>query len=224
VSASLRVTLGVALIALGALGGIGMHRLLRPRATLQPATVAARAPPQAQETAPRRVIPMVLPDLAFPDLAGVNHRLADWSGHPVIVNFWATWCEPCRREIPLLIRLRHERSGTGLAVVGIAVDFRAAVEAYARKAGIDYPVLIGEDAGLDAVHAFGMELVFPFTVFADQEGRVVAVKLGELHQNEADFILDRVQDIDSGTLSLPAARQQIEARLKDLAIERAKHA
>jgi thiol-disulfide isomerase/thioredoxin len=167
---------------------------------------------------------MVLPNLALADLAGVTHRLADWTGHPIIVNFWATWCEPCRREIPLLIRLHHERSGAGLAVVGIAVDFRAAVATYARNAGIDYPVLIGEEAGLDAVHAFGMELVFPFTVFADRQGRVVAVKLGELHENEADFILDRVQDIDSGTLSLAAARQQIEARLKDFAVERAKHA
>jgi thiol-disulfide isomerase/thioredoxin len=223
VNSSLRVTLGVALVALGALAGVAMHHLLRPHVTLQPTAVAARAP-QAQATAPSRVIPMVLPNLALADLAGVTHRLADWTGHPIIVNFWATWCEPCRREIPLLIRLHHERSGAGLAVVGIAVDFRAAVATYARNAGIDYPVLIGEEAGLDAVHAFGMELVFPFTVFADRQGRVVAVKLGELHENEADFILDRVQDIDSGTLSLAAARQQIEARLKDFAVERAKHA
>jgi len=167
---------------------------------------------------------MALPDLALADLSGATRRLTDFRGHPVIVNFWATWCEPCRREIPLLIRLRRERAGAGLAVVGIAVDFHEAVATYARKAGIDYPVLIGEDAGLDAVHAFGMELVFPFSVFADRDGRVVAVKLGELHQDEADFILDRVQDIDSGTLSLAAARQQIEARLKDFAVERAKHA
>lgn len=167
---------------------------------------------------------MVLPDLALPDTAGVLHRLSDWQGHPVIVNFWATWCEPCRREIPLLIRLRHERAGAGLAIVGIAVDFRAAVVKYARNAGIDYPLLIGADDGVDAAQAFGMDLVFPFSVFADQQGRVVAVKLGELHQDEADFILDRVQDIDRGTLTLGAARGQIESRLRDLAIERAKHA
>jgi thiol-disulfide isomerase/thioredoxin len=223
VNVGLRVTLGVALIVLGAIAGVGMHRALRPRATLQPTSLPARAP-APQSPAQSRVIPMVLPDLELADLAGRTHRLTDWAGHPVIVNFWATWCEPCRREIPLLIRLRHERSGAGLAVVGIAVDFRAAVIKYARTAGIDYPVLIGEDTGLYAVHAFGMDLVFPFSVFADQRGRVVAVKLGELHQDEADFILDRVQDIDSGTLSLAAARQQIETRLKDLAVERAKHA
>jgi len=223
VSRAWRVTAGVICVGLAAVGGVATHLFLRPRATLQPAAVAARAPPP-QSPAQSRVIPMVLPDLALADLSGRTHRLADWSGHPVIVNFWATWCEPCRREIPLLIRLRHERAAAGLAVVGIAVDFRAAVVKYAHNAGIDYPVLIGEDEGLDAVHAFGMELVFPFSVFADQRGRVVAVKLGELHQDEADFILDRVQDIDSGALSLAAARQQIEARLKDFAMERAKHA
>jgi thiol-disulfide isomerase/thioredoxin len=223
VNLGLRVTLGVALIVLGAIAGVGMHRVLQPRATLQPTSLPARTP-APQSPAQSRVIPMVLPDLELADLAGRTHRLTDWAGHPVIVNFWATWCEPCRREIPLLIRLRHERSAAGLTVVGIAVDFRAAVVKYARTAGIDYPVLIGEDTGLDAVHAFGMDLVFPFSVFADQRGRVVAVKLGELHQDEADFILDRVQDIDSGTLSLAAARQQIETRLKDLAVERAKHA
>ena len=223
-NSSLRVTLGVALVALGALAGVAMHRMLRPRATLVPAVAAARAPLPPQDAPPSRVIPMALPDLALADLSGATRRLTDFRGHPVIVNFWATWCEPCRREIPLLIRLRRERAGAGLAVVGIAVDFHEAVATYARKAGIDYPVLIGEDAGLDAVHAFGMELVFPFSVFADRDGRVVAVKLGELHQDEADFILDRVQDIDSGTLSLAAARQQIEARLKDFAVERAKHA
>jgi thiol-disulfide isomerase/thioredoxin len=223
VNVGVRVTLGVALIALGAMVGIGTHYFLRPRATLQAATAGARMPPR-QSPAQSRVIPMVLPDLALADLDGHMHRLADWSGHPVIVNFWATWCEPCRREIPLLIRLRHERAAADLAVVGIAIDFRAAVAKYAHNAGIDYPVLIGEDEGLEAVHAFGMELVFPFSVFADQRGRVVAVKLGELHQDEADFILDRVQDIDSGALSLAAAREQIEAKLKDFAVERAKHA
>ncbi len=64
----------------------------------------------------------------------------------------------------------------------------------------------------------------PFSVFADDRGRVVAVKLGELHPDEAGFILDRVQDIDRGTLTLEAARQQIEAKVKDFAVERAKHA
>jgi len=104
------------------------------------------------------------------------------------------------------------------------VQTATAVADYAHHAGIDYPVLLGEDGGLDAVKAFGMELLLPFSVFADDRGRVVAVKLGELHPDEAGFILDRVQDIDRGTLTLEAARQQIAAKVKDFAVERAKHA
>jgi thiol-disulfide isomerase/thioredoxin len=167
---------------------------------------------------------MVLPSVALPDAQGVAHRLSDWAGHPLVVNFWATWCEPCRREIPLLIRLRHERAADGLVVVGIAIDFRAAVVKYAAANAIDYPLLIGEDAGLKIVDAFGMDLVFPFSVFADRDGRVVAVKVGELHRDEADFILDRVDEIDRGTLSLAGAREAITSRLRLLAVERAKHA
>jgi thiol-disulfide isomerase/thioredoxin len=171
-----------------------------------------------------RTIPMLLPELTLPDAQGAARRLSDWAGHPLVVNFWATWCEPCRREIPLLIQLRHERARDGLAIVGIAIDFRAAVVNYAASAGIDYPLLIGEQGGLGIVDAFGMDLVLPFSVFADRQSRVVAVKVGELHQDEANFILDRVDDIDRGTLTLAAARELITAHLRDLAIARAKHA
>jgi thiol-disulfide isomerase/thioredoxin len=223
VNPGLRVALGVILVVMAAIAGVALHRVLAPRATLR-AEPAARRAPAPQSPVPSRVIPMALPDLALADPAGVTHRLSEWAGHPVIINFWATWCEPCRREIPLLIRLRHERAAAGLAVVGIAVDFRAQVMKYAHDAGIDYPLLIGENGGLDAVNAFGMELVFPFSVFADARGRVVAVKVGELHREEADFILDRVEDIDRGTLSLGDARERIQTRLRDLAVERAKHA
>jgi thiol-disulfide isomerase/thioredoxin len=138
-----------------------------------------------------------------------------------MVNFWATWCAPCRREIPLLRQIRASRRSQHLEVVGIAVDFRDAVLAYARKMNIDYPLLIGEQEGLDAAGAFGIDTVFPFTVFADREHRIVAVKIGELHAEEADFILDRVRDLDSGRLELPAARQLISDRLRELAVARA---
>jgi thiol-disulfide isomerase/thioredoxin len=219
---------GIAVVGLAALGGAIVHRALAAKPTVRvPSAAEGRARlPQAPAAglSAKTPIAMSVPDLALPDTSGKSHRLSDWSGHPVIFNFWATWCDPCRREIPLLIRLRHERSATGLEVVGIAVDFKGAVTDYARHAGIDYPVLVGEDKGLDAVKAFGMELLLPFSVFADDRGRVVAVKLGELHPDEAGFILDRVEEVDHGTLTLEAARQQIEAQSKNFAIERAKHA
>jgi len=88
--------------------------------------------------------------------------------------------------------------------------------------GIDYPVLIGEQDALEAVGAFGMDTVFPFTVFADRQGRIVTLKVGELHQDEAAFILQRLHDVDSGSLALPAAREEISTGIRDLAAARAR--
>ena len=163
----------------------------------------------------------MLPDLTLPGLDGTPHRLTDWKGHALLVNFWATWCEPCRREIPLLRSLRRERSADGLEVIGIAIDYSDAAEKYAREARIDYPVLLGEQGGYEAAAAFGMEPVLPFSVFADRAGRVVTLKVGELHPDEAGFILDRVRDVEARRLSLSAAREQIESGIGRLNVRRA---
>jgi thiol-disulfide isomerase/thioredoxin len=137
-----------------------------------------------------------------------------------MVNFWATWCDPCRREIPLLKSLRHERAGESLEVVGIAVDFKDAVLDYTRKIGIDYPVLIGEKDGTAAIDAFGLDTVFPFTVFADTQGRIFTVKVGELGRDEAKVILDGLRDVDTGKADIAAARQQVATQLAQLNAEK----
>jgi len=213
--------LGVVLV-LGAFtaGGFLAQRLLRPRATLYPTPPAAHPvpPPPAPEA---RTIPAQVPDIALPGPDGHMHHLSEWRGRPLLINFWATWCEPCRREIPLLKSLRHERQADGLEVVGIAVDEAAAVRRYARERGIDYPLLIGEQGGLAAASAFGMDTVLPFSVFADRSGDVVALKVGEMHPEEARFILDRLRQVDEGSLTLPAAREAISAGLARLSAARA---
>jgi thiol-disulfide isomerase/thioredoxin len=175
-----------------------------------------------QPSAPRPV-PTDLPNISLADPGGVKHALSEWKGRPLLINFWATWCAPCRREIPLLKTLRHERAKDGVEIVGIAVDFKDAVQHYAREMSIDYPVLVGEQDGLDAIAAFGMDTVFPFTVFADARGRIVTLKVGELHADEARFILDRVKGIDTGRLDLAAAKKEIADGVAALAAERAKH-
>ena len=218
-------------------GGFLAYRLAHlTRATLHAASpvpaapaAAPTGPPAAEATpsaavsaaSPAHKIPEVLPDLTLPGLDGTPHRLTDWKGHALLVNFWATWCEPCRREIPLLRSLRRERSADGLEVIGIAIDYSDAAEKYAREARIDYPVLLGEQGGYEAAAAFGMEPVLPFSVFADRTGRVVTLKVGELHPDEAGFILDRVRDIEAGRLSLSAAREQIESGIGRLNVRRA---
>src|SRR5580658_2103752 len=92
-------------------------------------------PPEAAEPA-HSAIPDTVPDLTLPDTHGQQKSLRDYLGRPLIINFWATWCGPCRREIPLLGQLRHTYRGERLEVVGVAVDFQSAVAQYLQKSPI----------------------------------------------------------------------------------------
>jgi thiol-disulfide isomerase/thioredoxin len=231
VTPNTRAAIGFGLIALAGPAGFLMYRLIfagrlpppnpHPQVTVQRPADLPQGTATGAPSSPARSVPAQLPDIVLPDLDGRRRSLAEWRGRPLAINFWATWCEPCRREIPLLETLRRPGAG-GLEVIGIAVDFRPAVLKFARDMHMDYPVLIGEQDGMKALDAFGMEPVLPFTVFADGKGRIVTLKLGELHPDELRLIIPRLQDVDAGRLELAAAREQITAGLKDLAIERAR--
>jgi thiol-disulfide isomerase/thioredoxin len=219
-----------AVMALGLAAGFLSYRLqsLRP---LPPARSSLPAPtnggppviqPETLDEAQPPPVPDELPDLTLPDLSGKPRSLRAYADRPLIVNFWATWCAPCRREIPLLRDLRQRYRADRLEVVGIAVDFAAAVRDYVRQTPIDYPLLIGEQDGLGAAEQFGMRTVLPFSVFVDGHARIVALKVGELHVEEADFILGEIEELDRGHIDLPQARQRIDAELRELAVDRAK--
>lgn len=242
-AATRNATLAVAVVALAGAAGFLLYRTLgRPAAALSPvpsatspaasvaalpsAAVPANPPAEASgkpavNSPARRVIPDRVPAVTLAGLNGKPRALADFRDKALVINFWATWCVPCRREIPLLRQLRRERRSSGVEVVGIAVDFQENVQKYARDIGIDYPLLIGEEDGLAAAESFGMDLVLPFTVFADAERRIVAVKVGELHADEAKLILDTVQQINAKTLDLALAKPQIAAKMRELATQRA---
>ena len=183
----------------------------------------ADVPDISEVTAPTvPVVPPVqlaetVPAFELVDRAGQARSLQDWPGKALIVNFWATWCAPCRREIPLLQRIARERAGDGFEVVGIAVDFRDKVLAYADEMQIDYPLLIGEQDALDAAAAFGVEAIgFPFTFFSDRQGRIVYAQMGELHEAEAKLILDEVAAVNAGSRTPAEARARIDAGMPAL--------
>jgi thiol-disulfide isomerase/thioredoxin len=221
----------VVAIAIAAAAGFFAQRKLQPPEA-QPVTAASTpsmsatpgTEPATTAAAPEAKVPDVLPAIELADRDGKKRKLSDWAGQPVMVNFWATWCGPCRREIPLLNKVHAERAKQKVEIIGIAVDFRDDVLAYADKTPISYPLLIGEEDGLAAVQAFGMQPNFPFTVFADSKQRLVALKIGELHQEDIDLILDRVMAVDAGKLDLATAQGQITEGLKDIATKRAAEA
>ncbi len=210
-------------IAIAAAVGVAVERGLRSRQPAPAAELTASAPTAEEAQTEDQLIeklPEMLPHFELQDREGTLRSLGHWKGQPLMVNYWATWCPPCVREIPLLSQLRRERQKDRLEVIGIAVDFREDVLAFADERQLDYPLLIGEEDGLAAVQAVGMTPALPFTLFADSQQRIIAMKIGELHHDEATLILDRVMAVDAGTMDLAVAREQISAGLKQIATER----
>lgn len=121
------------------------------------------------------------------DLSGNPRRLSEWNGKVLVVNFWATWCEPCREEVPGLVRTQSRFEANGLVIAGIAIDSVDKVREFAKQYGINYALLIG---GLDAV-----ELIrglgnrsggLPFTLVLDRQGKLVATHLGRISEAELE--------------------------------------
>jgi len=107
-----------------------------------------------------------------------------------VCNFWATWCAPCREEMPLLLSARAKYASKGVEIVGIAVDNAAKVREFSTALGITYPILLAEADGLELMRKLGNAAGgLPYTVFLDREGRPVEHKLGALKAAELDRIL-----------------------------------
>ncbi len=126
----------------------------------------------------------------FPDLEGKVRGLAEWRGKVLVCNFWATWCAPCREEIPLLVAARERYGPGGVEIVGIAIDNAAKVREFSASFKISYPILLAEAEGLDLMRKLGNASGgLPYTIVADRQGVVIHRKLGALKGLELDGIL-----------------------------------
>ena len=117
----------------------------------------------------------------FPDLNGQRQPLSQWRGKVLVVNFWATWCQPCREEIPGFIKLQREMADKGVQFVGIAIDQGNKVNDFSRELGVNYPLLLGEESAFELQSRLGNpSSVLPFTVVIDSAGKLVSRHAGEL--------------------------------------------
>ncbi len=150
-------------------------------------------------------------DFALPDMDGTVRQLSDWNGKGRLVNFWATWCAPCRREIPLLKKTQEEHGSDGIQVIGIAVDFPEQVVAYAEEAQFNYPILVGQEDAMAAAEASGIDFIgMPFTMVIAPDGELIKTHIGEIVEVHIESIVAVFQDLKSGKIDIEGARAALE--------------
>ena len=124
------------------------------------------------------------------DLQGRTQALSQWRGKVLVVNFWATWCAPCREEIPAFIRLQDQYRAQGLQFVGIAIDQRDPVLAFIREFGINYPVLLGGIETVEMSRQAGNRAgALPFTLIFDRAGKIATTEIGGIKEARLHAII-----------------------------------
>ncbi|MGH8559807.1 MAG: TlpA family protein disulfide reductase [Methylococcales bacterium] len=115
-----------------------------------------------------------LQSFSLPDARGAIHSIDEWKAKVLVINFWATWCPPCLKEIPRFMELQDSYGKQGLQFIGIAVEDVEAVREYSAKVGINYPILVAGLSGLSLATALGNPTgVVPFSVVVNRDGRIV---------------------------------------------------
>ena len=193
--------LTAALSAAAVLGYLAYRSLDSSDAPGGPDAAATDAEPLAVET---------LPEFSLGNLAGEQQSIKSWPGKPLLINFWATWCGPCLREIPMLKELQTTRPD--LQVVGIAIDKPDLVVAFADNMQFNYPILIGQSEAWAAAAQLGVNIyALPFTVFTGGDGSILGVHTGELHSEHLEAFSAVAADLAAGKIDVQQARARITA-------------
>jgi len=181
-----------------ALGGYVAYRTM-----LVEPEVTAQSEPESVDESPRAEPAQTLPDFSLANLAGEQQSIRSWPDQALVINFWATWCAPCLREIPLL--KDYQQQHPDAQIIGIALDSDDAVQAFAADMEFNYPVLVGPQ-GFEAAAALGAEYVaLPLTVFAAADQRLLGMHMGELHAEHLEAFTAANAALAAGELDFSAA-------------------
>jgi thiol-disulfide isomerase/thioredoxin len=195
-----RPVLLTAVLSAAAVLGYVAYRGLTPNGVDSGAAGSASGEPAALAVA-------TLPDFSLGNLAGEPQSILSWPGKPLLINFWATWCAPCLREIPMLKELQAARPD--LQVVGIAIDKRDPVVEFAGNIDFNYPILIGQNEAWAAAGAMGVNIyALPFTIFTAGDGSILGVHTGELHAEHLERFRAIVDELAAGRITVDEARSR----------------
>jgi thiol-disulfide isomerase/thioredoxin len=152
------------------------------------------------------------PNLEFKNLAGQTQKIADLRGSITVVNFWATWCGPCREELPLLSKLHQEYAEKKVRFIAISADEapdkpknRAKIDQFLSQQHPDMEVWLGAD--LDMLDRLALGNVLPATVILDEQGEVIARVMGQAHEEDIKVPLEWVLNGKSGTAPTPVTKR-----------------
>jgi thiol-disulfide isomerase/thioredoxin len=175
---------------------------------------SSEPPPQTSQAvvAPTQILGM-LPEFSLDDLDGNTRSIRSWPQHALVINFWATWCAPCLREIPLLKEFQEQNADYPVQVIGIAIDNFEAVQNFAEDMNFNYPILVGESDAMNAAGAFGVEFfALPFTVFSDKRGRILGVHTGEILPEDLQKLRDVLSGLANGVTNIETARALLSTK------------
>jgi thiol-disulfide isomerase/thioredoxin len=149
-------------------------------------------------------------EFSLPDVDGNLRHSSEWHGKAQLINFWATWCAPCRREIPLLKETQDAHAADNLQVIGIAVDFAEEVATYAEEAQFNYPILVGQEDAMAVAEESGVEFIgLPFTMVVAPSGELIKAHLGEIVESHIEQIVSVLADLEAGSIDIGAAREAL---------------
>ena len=138
-------------------------------------------------------VPEMRVDFTLQDMDGKPRSLSEWDGKVILLNFWATWCPPCRKEMPDFVELREELNEQPFEIIGVAIDRAEPVQDFVDEIGVNYPILLAELEGLKIMLAYGNQLTtLPYTVIIDQSGKVVEAFRTEVNKQQ---MLDIIQPL-----------------------------
>jgi len=140
-----------------------------------------------QESGNERI---VMSDFFLENIEGETISIGEFRGKKTLINFWATWCRPCRKEMPMLNGVFLSQDPSDFSVVGIAIDKPEKVKQFVAELGIDFPIMVGQSEAYDVMKDLGNEaLTLPYTILIDEEGEVVWSKNTELKHSDMDEVL-----------------------------------